>query len=251
MLLTTNAVVLKRQKLQDNDVLVTLFTDQAGKLKAIAKGAKNPRSSLAAATQLFIFGEFVFSMEKEWNKIRSVEVLDPYAKYHDDLTLMTYGSHVLELCNFLMPEGLIHHKAFVNLVDTQDALLEATDAEQREVIRLAYELKMMSYAGYEMNVTRCACCNSQNHEFLWFSIENGGIICDKCKINLSEPWQIGKTLPKIIDFMQKKSIKTIGKTKINQVYLAKLNQLLRQYIKVHAGFSGSKSLELLENIRLL
>ncbi len=251
MLLTTNGVVLKRQKLQDNDVLVTVFTDQAGKIKAIAKGAKNPRSSLAAATQPFIFGEFVLSIEKDWNKIRSVEVLDPYAKYHEDLTLMAYGSHMLELCNFLLPEGLIHHKAFVNLVDTQDALIEASEINQREVVRMAYEVKMMAYAGYQMNVNKCIACNSLNHEFLWFSIENGGIICDKCKVNSPDAWQIGKTLPKIIDFMQRKSIKTVAKTKINTIYLAKLNQLLKQYMKIHAGFSGSKSLELLENIRLL
>lgn len=249
MLLTTNAIVIKRQKLQDNDVLVTLYTDKAGKIKAIAKGAKSGRSNLAAATQPFVFGEFVLSMEREWNKIRSVEVLDPYAKYHDDLDLMTYGSYLLELLSFLMADGVINHKVFVLIVDALEMLL--LEPEQKDVLKLAFEIKMMSYSGYQLALKRCTECGAENREFLWFSIENGGIICDKCRPNHDNLWQVGKTLPQIMDYMQQKNIRTVAKTKINSVYVAKLSQLMKQFMKVHAGFSGSKSLELLETIRLL
>jgi DNA repair protein RecO (recombination protein O) len=247
--MTTNAVVLKRQKLQDNDVLVTLLTDKGGKLKAIAKGAKSGRSGLAAATQPFVFGEFVLSLEKDWNKIRSVDVSDPYAKLHDELVAMTYGTYVLELTHFLLEEGVVHHKAFVNLVDTLDLLCE--DGAQLELIKTIYEIKMMVFSGYQMTVDRCQHCGIQNNEFLWFSVENGGIICDKCKDSYSELWLLGKTLPKIIDYMQKKNIRTVAKTQINSVYLEKLSQLMKRYMRVHTGFTGSKSLELLESIRLL
>lgn len=249
MLITTNAIVLKRKKLQDNDVLVTLFTDKVGRIKAIAKGAKSGRSGMAAATQPFVFGEFVISMEKDWHKIRSVEILDPYAKYHEDLDLLTYGSYTAELMNFLLPEGVVNHKAFVTAVDVLDVL--AVNPNKRETIRLAFEIKMMLYSGYGIQIHKCLGCGAENREFLWFSIENGGIICDKCKENDETVWQVGKTLPKIIDYMQRTPLKTIAGIEINKVYLAKLSQLLKQYMKIHAGFSGSKSLELLETIRLL
>ena len=202
MLLTTNAVVLKRQKLQDNDVLVTLLTDKAGKLKAIAKGAKSGRSGMAAATQVFVFGEFVLSMEKDWNKIRSVEILDPNAKLHDELLAMTYGTYILELTHFLMEEHVIHHKAFSNLVDTLEML--SLEGANLELIKAAYEVKMMAFSGYQMTVDRCQDCGAENKEFLWFSIENGGIICNNCRASYPELWQVGKTLPKLIDYLQQK-----------------------------------------------
>lgn len=249
MLLTTNAVVLKRQKLQDNDVLVTLLTDRGGKLKAIAKGAKSGRSNLAAATQLFVFGEFVLSIERDWNKIRSVEVLDPYGLFHDDLLPMTYGSYILELTNFLMPEGVVNHKVFSNLVDTLDMLTQK--GANLELIKTAYEIKIMAYSGYKIMVDRCQSCGAENKEFLWLSIENGGIICNKCKDGVDDLWMVGKTVPKILDYMMRKNIRTIAKTDINTVYLQKISQLMKRYMQLHAGFSGSKSLELLESIRLL
>lgn len=249
MLLTTNAVVLKRQKLQDNDVLVTLLTDKGGKLKAIAKGAKSGRSGMAAATQVFVFGEFVLSMEKDWNKIRSVEILDPNAKLHDELLAMTYGTYILELTHYLMEEGVVHHKIFVNLVDTLELLCQ--EGTNLELIKVAYEIKMMAYSGYKMTVDRCQDCGVENNEFLWFSVENGGIICDKCRTSYTDLWQLGKTLPKIIDYLQQKNIRTIAKTQINSVYLEKLSQLMKRYMRIHTGFTGSKSLELLESIRLL
>lgn len=249
MLVTTNAIVLKRKKLQDNDVLVTLFTDKVGRIKAIAKGAKSGRSGMAAATQPFVFGEFVISMEKEWHKIRSIEILDPFAKYHEDLDLLTYGSYMAELMNFLLPEGVVHHKAFVTAVDMLDAL--AAHPDKRETLRIAFEIKMMLYSGYGLQLHKCVGCGSANREFLWFSIENGGIICDKCRGNDDAVWQVGRTLPKIMDYMQRTPLKTIAGTEINKVYLAKLSQLLKQYMRVHSGFTGSKSLELLETIRLL
>lgn len=249
MLLTTNAVVLKRQKLQDNDILVTLLTDRGGKLKAIAKGAKSGRSTLAAATQLFVFGEFVLSVEKDWNKIRSVDVLDPFGALHDHLMAMTYGSYILELTNFLMAEGVVNHKAFVNLVDTLDMICEKE--ANLELIKLAYEVKIMSLSGYKMTLDRCQCCGAENREFLWLSIDNGGIICNKCKDSYEDLWMVGKTVPKILDYMERKNIKTIGKTDINTVYLQKMSQLMKRFMEVHAGFSHAKSLELLESIRLL
>ena len=249
MLLTTNAVVLKRQKLQDNDVLVTLFTDKGGKLKAIAKGAKSGRSNLAASTQLFVFGEFVLSIEKDWNKIRSIDVLDPYAPFHDQLSPMAYGSYLLELTNFLMPDGVINHSVFTNLVDTLDVLSQK-DANL-ELIKTAYEIKIMAYSGYKMMVDRCQSCGAENKEFLWLSIENGGIICSKCKDGVEDLWMVGKTVPKILDYMTRKNIRTIAKTDINMVYLQKMSQLMKRYMQVHAGFSATKSLELLESIRLL
>lgn len=249
MLLTSNAVVLKRQKLQDHDVLVTLLTDKGGKLKAIAKGAKSGKSSLAASTQPFVFGEVVLSLERDWNKIRSIDVTDPYAKFHNDLTLMAYGSYMLELTNFLLEEGVVHHKAFVNLIDTLDMLCE--EDAQYDLIKTVFEIKMMMYSGYQMTVNKCQQCGLENHEYLWFSIENGGIICDKCKGSMGDLWLLGKTLPKIMDYMQQKNIRTVAKTKINLVYLEKLSQLMKRYMLIHTGFSSSKSLELLESIRLL
>lgn len=249
MLITTNAVVLKRQKLQDNDVLVTLFTDKAGKMKAIGKGAKSARSSMAAATQAFVFGEFVINTSGDWHQIRSIDILDAFPNLSGDLTAMTYASYLLELTNFLMEESVVHHRLFVTLVDALD-LMSQPDAPLK-TIRLAFEVKILDYCGYKMNLTKCISCSSENNDFKWFSIENGGIICDKCSPLVDQPWSSGKTVPKILDYMSRKDIRIVSKTLINEVYLSKIEALLKRYLKYHTGFSGSKSLELLESIQLL
>lgn len=45
MRLLTSGIVLKTVKLSDSDVLITIFSDKHGKITAVAKGARNAKSS--------------------------------------------------------------------------------------------------------------------------------------------------------------------------------------------------------------
>ena len=78
----------------ESNKIVTLFTREAGKLTAMARGAKKPTSRLAAVTQPFTHGSFLIRKGRGMGTLEQGEQIDSMRPIREDL-----GSDCLrELC---------------------------------------------------------------------------------------------------------------------------------------------------------
>ncbi|MBE2222398.1 MAG: DNA repair protein RecO, partial [Anaerolineae bacterium] len=59
--LRTEAIVLKRHNFGEADRLLTLYTREFGKMKAIAKGARKPQSRKTGHVELFMRSQFLLA----------------------------------------------------------------------------------------------------------------------------------------------------------------------------------------------
>ena len=75
---TTAAILLRRIKLTESSLIVTWFTEEHGKLKTVAKGARRPRSPFAGRLDLFFAAEITYSRSRqsELHGLREVAVRD-------------------------------------------------------------------------------------------------------------------------------------------------------------------------------
>jgi hypothetical protein len=73
---TTDAIVLKRLNLGEADRIVTLYTPEHGKLRAIAKGARRPASRLAGHLELFSLGALQLARGRELDVFEAAAVGD-------------------------------------------------------------------------------------------------------------------------------------------------------------------------------
>ena len=58
MHLTTNALVLRETNYKESDKILTLLTEQEGKLTVSARGCRKKGSPIASACQLLVWAEF-------------------------------------------------------------------------------------------------------------------------------------------------------------------------------------------------
>jgi len=93
----TRGIVIRERAYSEQDKILTLFTEQEGKIQAIAKGARRRKSTLGAATQLFTYCEFVYWPSKNLATINQAEVIESYYKLSNDLYKMALASYGLEL----------------------------------------------------------------------------------------------------------------------------------------------------------
>lgn len=271
MLLTTKAIVLSKRKLEDNDALVTLLTERSGKLKAIAKGAKSSRSMIAATTQPFTLGEFVLDVGATWNRVRSVEVLESFRHIQEDLLLMGYGAYFLETASQLLQEGEENRALFQLLSEVligmnaydhrqkkkKEAGQNETDIDGGQVgqqaseqnlewVKVVYELKLLTVLGFEIQLRRCVRCGAEGAH-VDFSVPEGGAVCSQCLAEGDD--RIGRMLFNIMDYVSKQGIGVLMGTKINRLYVGKLDILCMRFMKQHLGYQDFKSLEFLKAIR--
>ncbi len=59
MLNKWEGIILKSIPYGESNKIVTLYTREAGKMTAMARGAKKPASRLAAVTQTFTYGYYL------------------------------------------------------------------------------------------------------------------------------------------------------------------------------------------------
>src|SRR4051812_7357149 len=87
------AVVLKRLSIGETDRVVTLFTRDRGKLNAVAKGARGPRSKLAGVTEPFTYFKGLLALGQNLDVLTQAEVQGSYPELRKDLTKIGYASY--------------------------------------------------------------------------------------------------------------------------------------------------------------
>lgn len=68
-------IVLRTMPYGETNKIVTILTKEAGKLTAMARGAKKPASRLSSITQLFVYGSFYYALVKGWGPLNKASPL--------------------------------------------------------------------------------------------------------------------------------------------------------------------------------
>ena len=93
----TEAVVIRRSDFGEADRLLTLFSADRGKTRAIAKGARKPQSRKTGHVELFMRSKFLIAEGRDLDIVTQAEMVEAYAPLRDDLVRATYASYAVEL----------------------------------------------------------------------------------------------------------------------------------------------------------
>ena len=248
MIYKTDAVVLRKNKISDSDVILTLFSRKLGKIRAVAKGGRKPKSKLSPASHIFVFGEFIISKGRNLDNISSAHIYESFYKIREDISKLAYASYFSELCDSVIVEGVTNNRLFDTLLKTLSLITNKVD--NLELVKLGFQLKLLDYSGLRPQLTKCVSCGNTKFQRIRFDIHQGGLTCDDCFPNYSKnPIIINSTMVKRMQYIFKADIITISKIKINSSILEKLNNVIYRYMGFHLEKKTFKSLEFLNTIK--
>lgn len=98
---TTPAILLRKTRLTETSLIVTWFTEQHGKIKTVAKGARQPKSRFAGLLDLFYDCEVQFarSRKSELHMLREVALRNPHdglRRSYERVALASYFAELVE-----------------------------------------------------------------------------------------------------------------------------------------------------------
>lgn len=175
----SEAIVLRRVDFGEADRMLTLYSREFGKIRALAKGARKPQARKAGHVELFMRSNFMFAEGKNIDIVTQAELVEPYAALRDDLVRTTYAAYAAELIDGLTAEADRDLAKYDLLAKALGWLAEAPD------VMLAaryYELRLLSLAGFQPQLFHCVSCREpieQQDQF--FSAELGGLLCPACQ----------------------------------------------------------------------
>jgi DNA repair protein RecO (recombination protein O) len=96
---TTPAILLRKTKLTESSLIVTWLTELHGKLKTVAKGARQAKSRFAGRLDLFFECEIQFSRSRksELHALREAELREAYDGLRLDYPRVALASYFVEL----------------------------------------------------------------------------------------------------------------------------------------------------------
>jgi len=173
------AVVLRHTDYGEADRLLTLYTRQLGKTRALAKGARKIASRKAGHIEPFTYVKLQLAKGRDMPLVTQADTVDAYLPLREDLILTSQAAYVLELLDRFTYEDETENSALFRLLtDTLSRL--SSQADPWLVIRY-YEIRLLDHLGFRPQLFECVNCGREiRPEDQFFSFSAGGVICPRC-----------------------------------------------------------------------
>lgn len=193
------AIVLRSRDMGEADRVVTLLGREGGKVRAVARGARRPRSRLVAATQAFTRATFSLFRGRDLDTVSQAELIDSFRGLREDLEVTALAACAAEVTDGLLPEGEPQPDAYALLVQAFTALPAGGAA-----VLYGYVLKFLDVLGYRPRLDACVSCSGELGPAgpaapaagagdpdaaapaaaaspVHFSFAQGGAVCPRCR----------------------------------------------------------------------
>ncbi|MFA3781844.1 DNA repair protein RecO [Melioribacteraceae bacterium 4301-Me] len=241
-LLKTEAVVLNKINFGDTSKIVHFFTEEYGKLSAILKGARSPKSKIGVALDSFNIVQIVF-YKKETRDIQiisQVDLIKHFHKINEDLEKMKYSSAVIELLHNLTAEYEPHKKLYKGTVRILEMINEAKYTPKFLFVK--YFIFFIKEIGYEIPYENCTNCGKKlvNEKRISFNLEKG-FLCETCRSVSESFFDFTKELFNFFVCLNSK----INNVSYEHDDLNKIIFFLEKYLMYHVHeFKGLRSIKL-------
>ncbi|NLJ99717.1 MAG: DNA repair protein RecO [Clostridia bacterium] len=243
----TEAVVLRSIKYGEADVILTLFGRNTGKIGAIAKGVKKPKSRMRGTVQLFSFGDYMLYRGKSLYTVTQCETKEPFSILREDLVKLTYASYIAEILMGLLQEEEVNPPVF-------NLMLVVMYMLSREYGTLAvrlFDLKMLKLAGYEPGLLSCVLCQGPLGQGVKFSNMDGGVVCVRCAARTAQGQKVSKgTLAIMNHLITENNLSKLDRLKISHNAHMEMENILHSYWQ-YILERRLKSISFLKDIRIL
>lgn len=226
--IVVTGMVLSSRVIGETDKRVTLLTTENGKISAFAKGAKKPTSSLLAATNPFVFGEFELYVGRSSMTIVRANVKDYFNEIQKDIETVYYGSYLLELADFFTRENNDDKEILKLLYQSVKALCKGSISNK--LIRLIFELKMLVINGEYPNSYECAICGSDKN-LTGFSFTNNGVICSECAGSVRDFLPLDASAIYTLQYITGSSIEKLYTFTVSDIVYEQLLLIVKRYLK--------------------
>lgn len=230
-ILKTDTIILRTRNYNDADQLLTIFTQKAGKLTAIVKGVKKPKSKLRGGVQVFSHTNLSLYLGKSLATVTQAATINTFASLREDLLRMAYASYLTELLDSLTPENEADTRLFVLILKG----LHLLSVEDPWLITKVMEARLLTATGYQPQLETCVNCGGKTELSGLFVIEQGGIICTNCNHKNINIMKISGETQVLLKQLVELELNKVHRLRISPRAKSELEEILDLYITYCLG----------------
>lgn len=224
-------IIIRTTDYGETNKIVTLFTEESGKLGLMARGAKKPKSTLSSVSHVLFYGLCLFQKGRGLGTLYQAESLNPFRRIREDIEKTGYAALMLELTDRLTEQGRAYTGIYHMFRDVLLLMEKGTDAS---VLAAIYAIKMMRVAGVDPQVDRCIRCGRRSDRYR-FSVSGGGFLCPGCAPSDPHALPISAQTAKLLPLFKHIPVGRIGRVSLKRETKEEIETLITVYYEQNAG----------------
>ena len=180
MIQTENtAIVLRHVNYRDNDRMVTLLSPSRGRIDAIIRNCRKPKSHNLNAGELFALGDYMLHENGGHITVTSVRLIETFYPLRSDYDRLTCGIWLLNLAEAVAEPEQEQQELFMLLLHTLSRLT-FSDQEWKPLLA-GFLLHFSACQGFKPRLNHCVFCGETVKDGpVFFDAEEGGVCCGAC-----------------------------------------------------------------------
>ena len=163
MIQTENtAIVLRHVNYRDNDRMVTLLSPSRGRIDAIIRNCRKPKSHNLNSGELFALGDYMMHENGGHITVTSVRLIETFYPLRNDYDRLTCGTYLLNLTEAVIEPEQPEQELFMLLLHTLSRLT-FSDQEWKPLLA-GFLLHFSACQGFKPRLNHCVFCGKRKDQ---------------------------------------------------------------------------------------
>lgn len=226
----TTGLITREVKYGDSNRIVTVITEDMGKISAITSKFKGGKGKFVPSLQLFSYSRLVLfkGSEKGLYHINEADIIEPFKEIREDLMGIVYASYFGDVANRVTVENETDKDFLRLLLNSFYALSKKKDFDK---IKTVFEWKTAAEEGYAPSLERCGGCGKQETAYL--DMARGVGLCKTCGENYAGAVRLNDALTSAIKYICQVDISKMLAFDMEEKMLEYMNSLSELYLQMH------------------
>ena len=184
---TVTGIILKQTDYREADVIISVLTEEYGKLSFVASGARKMKSKNAGAIMPCTIADiqFDYKPQKTMFRMKTACTRNLFRSLHEDLILSAAAQAACESADVMSLAGEEEDSSPQKYALLNDCLTLLNEKKDPDLVLCGYLSEMMDLFGILPDVDECVHCGSLKVSA--FSAKEGGFLCEDCARRLNVP----------------------------------------------------------------
>ncbi|MDO8490712.1 MAG: DNA repair protein RecO [Dehalococcoidia bacterium] len=224
----TAAIVLRQINLGEADKIITLYTPNLGKVRAVAKGIRRARSRLSGHLETLNHCMLVLARGRNLDVIDQGQTVHGFSSLKENLWLTGCAIYAADLVDSFTGENIENPPLFDLLLNT---LSRFEEGQSPELNRHYFELHLLRCLGYRPQLRSCPGCRALLKPVTnYFSAGAGGVLCPNCHLSVSSARPVSSGALRALLLLERSEYGAVGNLKLLPEVSREVEGVIRGYL---------------------
>ncbi len=229
---SAQGLVFKKEDRLEADRVFSVFTREFGRLQVFAKSIRAINSKLKSGIEIFSLSELSFIQGKNRKTLTDAMALERFGGITESFEKLAVADQACDLLDRFIAGPEPDDRLWNLLLDFFEKLNALAPGALHQRLYFYFFWNFVGALGYAPELSRCALCQAAlNQTALYFSANEGGVVCGRCAKSSNPAVAIHSDVVKILRLFLKQDWQTVAKLKVALPSQKSLRQVSGQYLQ--------------------